>query len=1214
MKIMFRYPQLLLLTAVLLLPVACTQKDDYVQKSIQEATGDIPSVFSIDKYEFDPQGGAEQFSYVSDGRWSVEKCPDWVVVSPTNGQEGRTIINISASLNTDWKDRSDTLAFRGNDGARHAIAMKQDCPKLGLSVRPMVSDLSTNVISVSVKGSPDGVFGLPFLWSHANNRTEPVELTITSNVHWRLTLGEGVSFGVSDDKDTQQKTLLGHGDKVLYLNTLSNNYSKEDVEDLLTLKAYTNDTFENEISKEAIANWTIDLSQSHLKFLIGKEAGDLRADDQSVTFDELGYVEGTSSFEQSIFVDCELPWRAVSTGFVKLDDSSNGQANTVVSKKISIQHPATNSHVNDKLETQEDAVLFEALDQNGNPVAQRSLSVAQLPYVFSLDQTEMSVENGVFLEDGTRSFTLEEGQSAKAYSITFHTTGMWMVEDLTAAEQDWLVVDPETRSGGISRTNDTRTVRFWVKKQNLSLSDILASIRIRANYSWVTENNVEALQKAFCLTQKRFQFAGSLADASPLSATQLFADGFYRLLNISSSGPWRLCIKEGDVFKPVSESSGTWVNVSSDNGNALATDNTDSQITFGATSPNPYDNADRQTTLYLQSLLHEQLPESQRADYAPVEIPIVQRRFTFKVNSVEGDSNYPVVAYKPSFDDVLPIESDGNWEITEWPSWLNPSPTSAYLSDGDVNKSVALNPSVYSNLSEARNGVMKIKCTFPGRNNLEYTIRVEQSPLTFGVSSSSETDFAPACNFPYNGAFFGDAAWNFNVSASLGLPWVMVTESGSTMNLSYDRSSNTNGTGPLTGGHLYPSYNSTADSRLLRFHFETNDSRFETPVKTESFQFTQSGYQWSENSINNMTFDALGNTVSGNTTINFICSGPWVLENNPSWMNISGISYTSDPNFTVRVNANTQMMNSGREQTVTIRSLIASNVYFKTFTITQWPYFFDNSTPSQAQFPTLDATDRTVTFQCSGGWEVTDASGIILSASSGSGKADGGELTLRFRPEDYYNDTQDRTGSIRIRSTDNSSFVKEIPYSQPKYVFSLDVNSIRPDGPKDAAERTVNVNLTNGDQWQATSDNSEILNLRSASGSGNGAFRVTPVANYTQSERTATITVSSTRGNKTKEISFVQPAYRFSTESSVTFTAAAADKQITVTSDGNWTLTKDGTASWLTIGTTSGGAGQVTVKLSAAKNETGNGRSVTLTLKGSDHSSLERKITVSQDK
>lgn len=1207
---MYRYPRLFLIAGLSLLAAfACTKKNDFQQKSIEDVTGSVPSLFSIDAYEFDPQGSSDDFAYVSELGWSVSSCPDWVTVQPQSGNEGRTVISIRADINADWSDRSGTLSFKDRSGSIHSIAVSQDCPRLGCSVRSLETDLEPSSGSVPGKGSPEGRFTIPFLWSHASGETEPVEISITSNVNWKITLDNEEWFGLFEEKNGALLTsVTGSGDKVLYINVRKHNFTKEDVGGAkLTLEPYTNDTYSTRIPDSAIANWSMDLSQSHLKFLIGKSssASDMSHNDLSLDFDELGYVASKSFFEQPLYVDCELPWSVETAHFVKLDNMENGQANSSEQRLVYLQHPETNSRINHTKEALSEEIVFSAI-KDGVVVASRSVSVNQAPYVFSLNQHSVSVENGVFLEDGSRCYGLDEGSAPKKYSLTLTTTGEWKVEDLSDDAKQWLEIDPETLSGGEARgtASPDRTIHFWVKKQNLKLEDIVAAIRIRANYDWVVQKEITQLRSECSISQEKFSFDGALSDTGSLSATQLFEDGVTKNLQITSSGPWLLCVDDGGKMTPVLSSAGCRLSVSQDSGFTSASAEKNATIQVGARIVNE-GNTDIVTNLYLVSSLHEALPEGDRYGYQPKVIPVTQRRFTFSVNGLEADSAQEIVAYRTAFDDGFVIQSDGNWEITEKPAWADPQPSHAFLSEGDVNKRVYINPEVYGNLENPRSGDIKIRCYYKDIERI-ITLTLVQDKLSFAVSSNSDAAFVPATNFPYNGSYLNQKSWDYTMDASDELPWTVVFESQN-MGLSANHTSTLSGRG--SGEFkIYPSYNETQESKDLSFHFETDDSRFSTPVATRSFRLTQSPFVWEDNTINPMTFDALSSLVSGSSKVNFMCSGPWEFQNRPAWLDVSGISFTSDPDFTVRVTPNTAAANVSRSSTVTIRSLIGG--YSKSFELSQWQYYFD-SNPVNLSFTTLDASDQTVYFQCSGNWHVADANGITVDKTSGSGSISGGQLSLKIHPDDYFEENADRNAYFTIQSDDNTSFTKRVNYTQPKYEFSVSASSIETSGPKDLGTRNIEVTITSGDTWTVNNSNPEVVGVAT---SGNKAI-IAPVANYTQSERSSSIIFESVRGKKNRTVQFRQPAYRFSlSQDSLSISEAGETKSVTVTSDGYWTLSKDASADWLTITVSSGGVGATEVRITATSNVgTSNAdRTATLTLKGSDHEDLVRTLTVTQ--
>ena len=1194
----------------------CTNKDDYRQSSIQEATGTYPSVFSVDDYSFDPQGSSGTFSYTGEGTWRVTQMPDWLSVNPANGNEGSTLVTISAGLNVDWSERTGSVVFQGANGQTHEITVRQDCPKLGLSVKSQAPGMSEVFEHDANKGDPEGRFLLPFLWSHASGRTEPVQLTISSNVHWEITLSDTKYFSLSTDKAEGLASVRSSLDGIVYINTVNNNYTKDDVSAVFSLKAYTDDTYTKRLSSEAVGNWTINLSQSHLLFMLGlsEDESELTADDLDVLFDELGYVDNTSREDQAVSVKCELPWSVTMGEFSSLNDASDGAADELVTRRLGIMHPTTQSHINPYLEDVVDTVYFKAIDQNG-AVAMRKLAVHQKAYVFSTSIDTLPLDNGVFLEDGTRAYNLNDS-SPKQYTFSLTTTGAWRLEPLSDAEQEWLEVDPATMSGGVVRDREQaeHPVRVWVKKQNLRLEDAVALLHFRPDYAWADDQ--QQLHFDVSVVQHAFDFEADLLNKDELSATQLFEDGVRRPIQVTSSGPWKICTRDGDSYRPIDTSD--WIELDVESGNKDAMDEAVSMVQVGARIINP-DNQSRSQKLYLLSELHEALPLNERYGYEPREVTIVQRRFTFRVNGADEASTLNVPAYMQSFDTKLQIESDGNWRIVSCPEWLSPSVMEADLSQGDVNLNVALNPLVYSDLNNSRSGKVSVTCSYPGRSDVTIDVDVVQSPLVFKVTGSSSAEFHPASNFVYNGDVLHPSSWNFSVEASDELPWVIVADDEYSMGFFNDSRfpSTFSGVGSLASGKLYPSYNSSQQTLRYNFHLQTDDSRFGTPVKIGNFKLTQDPFEWGSQTIGDLEFDALSGLRKGTATVSFMCSGPWELLDRPSWMPLSGVDYSSDPKFTVKVDKNTSL--NKRSQTVTIRSLIGD--YSKSFTVSQLQYFFDTSDTQKLEFSTLNATDQTVSFQCSGSWSVSTTDNLVFDRTSGDGDPSGNTIQLRFHPTNYLEESAARDTYFEIQSTmaGTTSYKKRVLYRQSAYTFTLNPSSVVSlSGPKDVSTRSVSVQVTNGEKWSARIDNENLATISpSGSQNGSGTIQIYPKANYAQSTRNATITVTTEVGNKTRTLTVSQPEYKFSTSvGSISFNADGGDKSFTVTSDGNWKLDVPSTATWLSVSHTSGSAGTVTVTVTALSNK-GTGatdRSVTLTLKGSDDSSLTKTISVSQSK
>jgi len=1203
--------RIIVLGWAVLVGAACTNKDDYRQSSVQEATGQYPSLFSVDSFVFDPQGSLGEFSYIANNSWRVSQKPDWLSVTPDSGGEGRAVVKISAGMNNDWEDRSGKIVFAGADGQAHEIDVRQDCPRLAISIDSKPDGLEEVFENNPGKSDPDGLLRIPFLWSHSMGRTEPIALVVTSNLNWEIDLSDNVDFAISVDRQNWGSSFRGNGDQVIYLNCLNNNYSKEDFNDSLTLTAYTDDTFETSLSKGAVASWTVDVTQSHLMFLLRVNEGEWSYDNEELTFDELGFLQGTDMANPSLDIQCELPWNVVSSSFARLDSFSGGAANEQVHRSLRIVHPQNSDKINPSLEEQVDTLFFRAQDQDGGSVAERFVVVKQRPYLFTLDTDSFDLENGVFLEGDTRSFQLD-GQSPKVYTLRLHTTGAWRLDDLDESSAEWLDIDPSTRSGRVVRDaeNAWREIRFWVRKQNLRMEDIVAHLQLRPDYDWATTPG--QIHADVPVTQARFDFSVELMDTDDLSATQVFADGVRRSLKVTSSGPWHL------------EKTNSWIHTEKERGNANPGDNSVTEFSVGAEEANPSDQS-RSATLYFISDLHEELPASEREDYKRQVVTLVQRRFTFMVNDVEGNSTMVIPAYRKSFDSALKIQSDGNWRINSCPDWMNPAEKSASISGGDVNRNVLLNPNVYGDKTSARTGIVSVTCSYPGRPDITREITVEQQPLVFSVSGSSAMEFPPVCNFSYNGSLLNPMSWNYAVSATDELPWKIVPEDNDGFPFCYGDQliSVFSGEGTEESAHLYPYYNESRQSHQYSFHFETADARFSTPVRADggSFRLTQRPYEWDGQAVNNMSFGALSSVLSGNPAIDFVCSGPWVIDNLPSWCaEGQNVDHSSNPSFTLSVQTNVSN-EADRTADITIRSIIGN--YTKSFRVSQSRYYFDETPVSDLNFAALDAPNQSVTFTCAGDWSVSSSSGLVLSASSGTGNERGQNLTLRFHPEDYFEESSARESFFEIRSTvtsgsESRTYSKQISFHQDAYVFSVSESSIALSSPKDVTSRDISVRLSSGDRWTASCDNTSVVEVSPVSGqSGSGTLKLQPIANFSQSARSALVTLVSERGKKTRTITVSQPEYRFSSSSaSVAFEAEGGEQTITITSDGNWTLEKASAANWLTISRTSGGAGTTSVTLTATANS-GSGaadRSVNLTLKGADSNTLNKTISVSQSK
>jgi hypothetical protein len=148
-------------------------------------------------------------------------------------------------------------------------------------------------------------------------------------------------------------------------------------------------------------------------------------------------------------------------------------------------------------------------------------------------------------------------------------------------------------------------------------------------------------------------------------------------------------------------------------------------VNVGAAQVNDSDTKSRTKVIILTSDIHEAMSSSERSanGYAPVKITLVQRPFTFRVNGkTSGQLNTMVIpAYKKSFADAIRIESDGNWQIAECPSWIHPSSTY-----GTSDTNLALNPDINLDTQSRSAGTVKVNCLWEGNIRSSINVSVSQ--------------------------------------------------------------------------------------------------------------------------------------------------------------------------------------------------------------------------------------------------------------------------------------------------------------------------------------------------------------------------------------------------------------------------------------------------------------------------------------------------------
>ena len=226
--------------------------------------------------------------------------------------------------------------------------------------------------------------------------------------------------------------------------------------------------------------------------------------------------------------------------------------------------------------------------------------------------------------------------------------------------------------------------------------------------------------------------------------------------------------------------------------------------------------------------------------------------------------------------------------------------------------------------------------------------------------------------------------------------------------------------------------------------------------------------------------------------------------------------------------------------------------------------------PEALSFPASGGSKQ-ITVTSNGSWTVSDNS-TWITVSPSSGKGNG---TVTVNVANYTGNTQ-RVGTVTITgcNTTKSVMIIQDPCSL----------TVSPEALSFAASGgSKQITVTSSSSW-TVSDNSTWITVSPSSGTGNGTVTVN-VANYTgNTQRVGTVTI--TGCNTTKSVMIIQnPCNLTIAPKELLFGGSGGTKEITVTSNGSWTVSDNST--WITVSPSSGtGNGIVTV------NVTGNNESL----------------------
>lgn len=345
----------------------------------------------------------------------------------------------------------------------------------------------------------------------------------------------------------------------------------------------------------------------------------------------------------------------------------------------------------------------------------------------------------------------------------------------------------------------------------------------------------------------------------------------------------------------------------------------------------------------------------------------------------------------------------------------------------------------------------------------------------------------------------------------------------------------------------------------------------------------------------------------------------WEVNGCPTWFNVNSSlneGPKEDLEFTVKPNGGDE-----RDCTIIIYNTVSGES--PEITVKQAGYYFNVDKSSLAEFDELKTDDtQTITATCAAGadgWKIKSAPGWINYTKDDDKVLVSADQNLGSR----------RTGTIVLESqyqyANSDRKTRNISVSQREYVFDVTHNEGSGNIALPDFKGTVKtLNIKSSGKWAVSSDDEDAVSVSPESGNASRetarTCRLTINPNYDGLSRKTTITVQSehfgsdteTPGLK-KTIVINQPGYEFTVGAdNLELGPDKADGHIDVRCSGTWSVDRPATATWLTVSSTDSGIEySVQSNKSDGKNDTSE-REAVITVKTTDGSGKERKITIKQ--
>lgn len=622
-----------------------------------------------------------------------------------------------------------------------------------------------------------------------------------------------------------------------------------------------------------------------------------------------------------------------------------------------------------------------------------------------------------------------------------------------------------------------------------------------------------------------------------------------------------------------------------------------------------------------------------------IPLNLSQKPFIFDVvYDLEGAVADPTqgIARNDTTEYVIKLTTSGPWRLDSKSDWIKVS-----KNEGDGDAEVTLTASEYDNLEldDSRNGDLvftSLTHEESGQDwgaNAEKSLKFIQESLRFSIERSMNDSnvFEPSDFEAYKGSNGVEQSGNQSFYLRCSADWTVSSDSEW---LSVDSKSGSGYTTVTLSAATNPSVAAAGRDAEVTVMAKVGDRNM-----PKTFTVHQKPFEFKVETTDDATYNPW-NPASHLVQVTTTGNAPWeisISDTDDIIKTESSTKYGSVDNFCIELNNNKSERNKSAQ--FTIKSKVAgTDAQPKTFTINQDAYTFTlRNFLSSFTFEELNST--TYEFYVTSSTDLTFEKDDWLKCNVVDTKEVSGkhykEYKVQISADDYFNQNGSRSGSLKVTS-ENTSLYKTSSISQSDFKFdvvfkhnyssvsSVSLAALEGDEVKITAEAKCSSKLK-----VSESDEKDFVSSGSFDGKpGRNNTRTAEIEiapNYSSSEKTATITVSSefydandsVRKLLTKQLTITRGGYKFTASDDIgsqyDFSSAKeGNKEFTFDCSGNDVKVDYAPSTGLTASVEKVAEGIWKLKLEVEENKENTSREWTVTVNANDASGLSHTFKVTQ--